>query len=180
MAQTLKETVTPAQTRMYHGRFDAQAPRQMARAAGHDGSVALAPADALASIVARGAGAVGLAAIALIHVLDAPGKLTETPYMFWLYMALIAGCVTGAALLLREHSRLGWLAAVALSVGPFIGYTLSRSTGLPGAMGDIGNWTEPLGMASLFVEACVCALSLYGLSLIRRTSNSAGTSAAHA
>jgi hypothetical protein len=46
---------------------------------------------------------------------------------------------------------------------------LSRTTGLPGAMGDIGNWTEPLGLASLYVEACVFALSLYGLARFRRT-----------
>jgi hypothetical protein len=52
---------------------------------------------------------------------------------------------------------------------PFIGYVLSRTTGLPGAMGDIGNWTEPLGLASLYVEACVFALGVYGLARLRRT-----------
>ncbi len=35
-------------------------------------------------------------------------------------------------------------------------------------MGDIGNWAEPLGLASLFVETGVLALSLYGLSLVLR------------
>lgn len=177
MAQTLRDTVTPAQARMNQGRFDAEAPRRMARVADNDGAVALAPADTLASIVARGAGAVGLAAIGLIHVLDAPGTYEGARYIFWLYLALIAGCLVGAAMLLRSHSRLGWIAATTLSLCPFIGFVLSRSTGLPGDMGDIGNWTEPLGMASLFVEACVCALSLYGLSLIRRRPDSAGISA---
>jgi hypothetical protein len=42
---------------------------------------------------------------------------------------------------------------------------LSRTTGLPQANGDIGNWTEPLGLASLFVEGCVVALSLWSASL---------------
>ena len=74
----------------------------------------------------------------------------------------------GAVLLLRAHSRLGWAATMALSSSPFIGYVLSRTTGLPGAMGDIGNWTEPLGLASLYVEACVCVLGLYGLTRFRR------------
>jgi len=118
--------------------------------------------------VARGVAAVGLAAIGLIHLLDAPSKYGETPYMFWMYLALIAGCLLGAVLLLRAHSRLGWAATMALSSSPFIGYVLSRTTGLPGAMGDIGNWTEPLGLASLYVEACVCVLGLYGLTRFRR------------
>ena len=129
-------------------------------------------ADALASAVARGTGAVGLAAIGLIHLLDAPGKLDETPYMFWLYLALIAGCLLGASLLMRAHSLLAWATAAILAASPFIGYVLDRTTGLPGARGDIGNWTEPLGMASLFVEACVVALSLYGLSLLRHARRS--------
>jgi hypothetical protein len=43
------------------------------------------------------------------------------------------------------------------------------TTGLTGALGDIGNWTEPLGLASLYVEAGVCALGLYALAQFRRT-----------
>jgi hypothetical protein len=31
--------------------------------------------------------------------------------------------------------------------------------GLPQATGDIGNWSEPLGLASLMVEGCLIALS---------------------
>jgi hypothetical protein len=148
MAQTLRRTLAlpPASAGM------AAAPR----------------AETAASTVARSVAAVGLATIGLIHLLDAPGKYSETPYMFWMYLALIAGCLVGATLLLRAPTRLGWLAAVALSSLPFMGYVLSRSTGLPGAMGDIGNWTEPLGLASLYVEACVCTLGLYGLTRFRR------------
>src|SRR5437867_4937155 len=82
-------------------------------------------ADTLAGTVARGVAAVGLAAIGLIHLLDAPGKYSETPYMFWMDLALIAGCLVGATLLLRAPTLLGWLAAVALSSLPFMGYVLS-------------------------------------------------------
>ena len=38
--------------------------------------------------IARGVAAVGLAGVALIHLLDLPGQLSETPYMFFLYLAL--------------------------------------------------------------------------------------------
>ena len=119
--------------------------------------------------IARAVAVIGLAGVALIHLLDAPGTYADTRYIFFLYLALIAGCLGAAALLLRAPARLGWMAAVALSSLPFIGYVLSRSTGLPGDMGDIGNWIEPLGLASLYVEACVFALGLYGLARFRRT-----------
>jgi hypothetical protein len=40
---------------------------------------------------------------------------------------------------------------------------LTRTVGLPGATDDIGNWLEPLGLASLFVEGAVILLALTGL-----------------
>jgi hypothetical protein len=53
----------------------------------------------------------------------------------------------------------GWAAAGALALTVILGYTLSRTTGLPQATADIDNWGEPLGMASLFVEGLLAALS---------------------
>jgi len=51
--------------------------------------------------------------------------------------------------------------ALGVSIGPASGYILSRSIGLPHYADDIGNWTEPLGVASLIVEG-----SLFGCALI--------------
>jgi hypothetical protein len=113
--------------------------------------------------VARGVGIVGLASIALIHLVDSSGKLAETPYVFWLYMGLIAGAMGAAALLLRRDSRLAWGAAAAMAGATIVAYVLSRTTGLPGMSDDIGNWSEPLGMASLFVESGLLLLALYKL-----------------
>ena len=39
-----------------------------------------------------------------------------------------------------------------------VGYVLSRTTGLPHSSDDVGNWSEPLGMASLFVEGFLVTL----------------------
>ena len=36
---------------------------------------------------------------------------------------------------------------------------ISRTVGLPQGADDIGNWTEPLGLASLFVEGSLVVLS---------------------
>jgi hypothetical protein len=36
---------------------------------------------------------------------------------------------------------------------------ISRAVGLPQGADDIGNWAEPLGLASLFVEGTLVALA---------------------
>jgi hypothetical protein len=106
----------------------------------------------------RATTAVGLAGIGVIHLLDAVGKWSETRYMFWMYMALIAASLVTAGAVLLSRSRLPLLAAAGLAASAALGYVLSRTTGLPNATGDVGNWTEPLGLASLFVEGSVVAL----------------------
>jgi|SRR5438552_17537575 len=111
--------------------------------------------------VTRAVGVVGLAGIALIHLLDSISKFSETPYVAWMYVGLMAGSVAVAAALVHSRDRRIWLAAGALAASAIAGYVLSRTVGLPNATGDIGNWTEPLGLASLFVEGAVVAVSAY-------------------
>ena len=110
-------------------------------------------------VATRATVAVGLAAIGVIHLLDSIGTYGETRYLFWMYIALIAGCIVVAGAVLFARTRAAFLAAAALAAGALVGYVLSRTTGLPNAKGDIGNWTEPLGLASLFVEAGVVAVA---------------------
>jgi hypothetical protein len=107
----------------------------------------------------RATTAVGLAGIGVIHTLDAVGKWSETRYMFWMYMALIAASLVTAGAVLLSRSRLPLLAAAGLAASAALGYVLSRTTGLPNANGDIGNWTEPLGLASMFVEGALIAVA---------------------
>jgi hypothetical protein len=119
----------------------------------------------VSEIAARATVAVGLAGIALIHLLDSIGKWSETRYLFWMYIALMAGSLAAAGAVLFTRSRAAWLAAAAVAAGALVGYVVNRTVGLPNATGDIGNWTEPLGLASLFVEAAVVAVSAVGFSL---------------
>jgi hypothetical protein len=123
------------------------------------------PTDLVRDVGARAVTAIGLAGIGLIHLLDAIGKYNETRYLFWMYVALIAASIATAGVVLFTHSRVAFLAAAGLAASAALGYVLSRTTGLPAATGDIGNWTEPLGLASLFVEGAVVAVaaSAYGL-----------------
>jgi hypothetical protein len=113
---------------------------------------------------ARAAGAVGFAAIALIHVLDLPGKIHETPYLAVAYVALIVGTLAAAFLLLRGDTRRGWALGGALSLLTVVGYAVNRTVGMPLAHEDVGNWFEPLGLASLFVEVVMTMLAAWALS----------------
>ncbi len=70
--------------------------------------------------------------------------------------------------ILHSGSGLAWAAAGSLAGLTRLGFVLSRTTGLPGSDADIGNWSEPLGLASMLVEGAFVLLSAYALWLCRR------------
>jgi hypothetical protein len=105
-------------------------------------------------------GALGVAGIAIVHLLDAADTYQGTRYIFWLYMLLVCAAVPVSVALLQWTSSRVWLLAAALAAGPFLGYLASRTVGLPGDSEDIGNWLDTLGLISLFIEASVIALAL--------------------
>lgn len=117
-------------------------------------------------------GALLALAVAVIHVKDQGGfPGTKNPaYLKVLYYVLEAAGVVTVALLASYRTRLlGWLLAFGVAAGPIIGYVLSRGPGLPSAMDDRGNWSEPLGVISLVVEGVLLLLSLAALAAGRRT-----------
>jgi hypothetical protein len=126
------------------------------------------PHDLVRDVATRGAAVVGLAGIALIHLLGSIGKWSETRYLFWMCVALMIGSLVVAAAVLHSRRRIVWVAAGALAASAIAGFVLSRTTGLPDATDDIGNWTEPLGLASLFVEGAVLAVSTYAFTMAGR------------
>jgi Na+/melibiose symporter-like transporter len=111
--------------------------------------------------------AVGLGALAAIHAVDAVGKWTETRYMFWMYMAAIVAAVVAAAAVVLTRSRTALLVAAAIAGSVLLGYVVDRTIGMPNATGDIGNWTEPLGLTSMVVEGLTVAVALAGAALPR-------------
>ena len=118
------------------------------------------------ALIARAIAVIGLLGIALIHLLDLQGKLEETPYLGIAYIVLIVGCVAVAGMLLHDATRTAWTLAFAFSLATLIGYVVNRTVGMPHATEDIGNWLEPLGLASLFVETCVVLVSGYALGVL--------------
>ena len=119
--------------------------------------------------VPRAAAIVGLGAVALIHLLELQGKLKETPYIGVGYILLIATCLIAGAMLIHRNDRLGWILGGGAALATLIGYSLTRTVGLPQSNGDIGNWLEPIGLASIFIEGIVTAIALYALATMRQS-----------
>jgi hypothetical protein len=115
--------------------------------------------------VARAVAIAGLAGIALVHLLDAHDTFAEVPYKGFLFVGLILASVVVAGLLLYKPDTRAWVAATALALATLVAFVWSRTIGLPNGADDIGNWWEPLGLASLFVEGAVVAL---GVSVLAR------------
>ncbi len=118
---------------------------------------------------ARVLGVFGLLVIGLIHILDAVGTYQSTRWIFWAYLALIVAAVPVALSLLQWASSLAWAAAAAIAIAPLAGYVWSRTVGLPGDAPDVGNWLCTLGMASLFIESWLLALSVTRFGRRRRS-----------
>jgi hypothetical protein len=109
--------------------------------------------------IVRTVAIVGLAGFALIHLLDLPDTMSETPYIGWMYIGLIGSSIVLAGALVRTSATRVWAAAAALVASVIACYVLSRTTGLPQSTDDIGNWGEPLGIAMLFVGGSLLALA---------------------
>jgi hypothetical protein len=113
-------------------------------------------------ISVRLAGALLALAVAAVHVAD-QGSITTLASPHWIgwgYRLIeVGGLLTAAAVLLARPAWLGWAAGILLGVGPFLGYVASRSVGVPGDHGDIGNWGYWVGTVSLVVEAALIVLS---------------------
>ena len=111
-------------------------------------------------LIRRGIVALGLLGIAAVHVLDLPSKWEEVRYLGIGYVGIIIVSIFLAERVITKPTRLDYLASAAVGASVIVGFIINRTVGMPGAMDDIGNWTEPLGMLSLIVEALVVQQAL--------------------
>jgi hypothetical protein len=114
---------------------------------------------AIDDAISRTTAIAGLGGIALIHVLQLPGAFSETFYLGLLFIGAIVAALALAATLTRVSDRGVWTATAALPGLILLGYVLSRTTGLPDATNDVGEWEEPLGLASMVAEGLVVCVS---------------------
>jgi hypothetical protein len=126
------------------------------RAGGGGAWLAAAP-----ELSVRLVGALLALAISAVHVAD-QGSITalaSPDWIGWGYRLIeVGGVLTAVTLLLPWTRWLGWAAGLLLGFGPFAGYLLSRSVGVPGDPGDVGNWGYWVGTVSLVVEAALMVL----------------------
>jgi hypothetical protein len=129
--------------------------------------------DTPAAVAIGGAGL--LIAVCIIHLQDQGGLLGgESPtWLKWGYYLVEMTSLLAAVMVLRKWT-FGWVLGVGATLSPFIGYLLSRSVGIPGDPGDVGNWGYLLGTVSLVVEATfvlvasICLRRIYVRFRVRR------------
>jgi hypothetical protein len=103
-------------------------------------------------------------AVATVHVADQGGitVLNSPALLGWGFRLVEIGGVLTALVILARPARLawlGWAAGVLLGAGPFIGYIVTRTVGVPGDPQDVGNWGYWIGTISLIIEAALVTLS---------------------
>jgi hypothetical protein len=111
----------------------------------------------------RAVGAVALAAVAIIHLVDLPDTMSETPLIGYGYYVLVAVALFGAFLLMTVPDGWVWALADLTAFGAVVAYVLSRTTGLPTDSLDIGNWNCSLGIAAISTETLVVMMAMWRL-----------------
>ena len=94
--------------------------------------------------------------VGLIHLMDAPDSMTESTTKGLFFYANFVGAIVAVGIFL--HRTWGWGLGILVAAGAFIGYIVSRTVGIFGLPPDV--WMEPLGIASLVVEALFIAVAL--------------------
>jgi hypothetical protein len=118
------------------------------------------PAVGVDDAVARATGILGLGAVAVIHFSQVVSTIEETPWLGAAFVVLTFGCLVLAGLLLQRGSRLLWKLVAVLNLLAMGGYIFTRVVSTPLDNRDVGNWSEMLGLAALFVEGVMVLLSV--------------------
>jgi hypothetical protein len=111
-------------------------------------------------LIARAVAAVSLTDLALVHVIDLPDTLDETPLIGAGYLVLIAAALVTGVLLMARPNWIAWAATGLVAAGTMGAYILTRTvSGFLGDHEDVGNWRCSLGLAALSLETVLIALA---------------------
>ena len=130
---------------------------------------------AIDEAIARTVAIVGLMAIALIHIEELPDAFDAIGYLGALFICAVVASLLLAAVMTRTGADPAWAAVGGFAALILLFYVISRSVGLPGFTDDIGEWAEPLGLASMVAEGltvCVSAAVLGTRHPLRRSADS--------
>jgi Na+/proline symporter len=120
-------------------------------------------------VVARTVTALGLLAIALIHILELPDTIREEAYVGWLFIGAIVSSLLLVAILTRTNDSRAWILTGGFAALVLIAFLFSRTTGLPGFTGSKGVWDDSSGLQSMIFEGFVVVVS--GAVLATRSSS---------
>jgi hypothetical protein len=95
---------------------------------------------------------------ALIHLVQAPEDLSENTIRGLLFIANGVLGLVAAVGIYRGEKTWGWALGLVVAGGALAFYVVSRALGIPWP-DSLGEWTEPIGILSLIVEAGFVALA---------------------
>src|SRR3989344_4407115 len=101
-----------------------------------------------------------IAATGIVHLVDAPEGFEDASYKGWLFCVNGAGSLAAAYGIYRGKRSWGWNLGFLIAVVSMLGYTASRTVGLPLIPAEPDAWLEPLGALSLVLEGSFAALFL--------------------
>jgi len=122
----------------------------------------LGPYDAA---MLRAVGVVLLLAIGAMHFLQIVITIEGTPMLGLAYLVFIGACVAVAGALVVGDELRTWAASGGVCFAALAGYAFTRLAGTPFDKQDVGNWSCMLGLAALFVETMMIALSAYAVAV---------------
>ncbi|HZU65998.1 MAG TPA: hypothetical protein VFA09_01865 [Ktedonobacteraceae bacterium] len=111
--------------------------------------------------VRRIVGVICLIIIGVIHLMLIQSGLYIQLYLGILFIIDVVAAFASALWLALQDARLAWISGGLAALGPFVGYILTRTVGLPGI--PRLPWQAPMGFLSLVIEAIVVVLAISAL-----------------
>lgn len=109
----------------------------------------------------------------LVHLVEVPDAFEEATYKGILFAANFIAAVI-AAIGIWRGERWGWGLALVVAVGSLIGYTLSRTVGLPQLPAEPDEWLEPIGVVSLLAEGMLVVVAVWAMRQMNRSAAAIG------
>jgi len=107
--------------------------------------------------------AVALVGVAVIHLIDGPEALLEAAWIGYLELALVAGSLTLAVMLVARPSRDIWIVTMFVTYLALGFYMASRTIGLPGMADDVGSWGQTLEILNVALEVAVIGIAVHAI-----------------
>jgi len=119
--------------------------------------------------VARAVVVLGLAAVAIVHLVQVGDTFDESPWLAVAFILLSVACLVLAAQLLHRPTRAVWLQVAVLNAMIIVGFVFTRVVSTRFDDGDVGNWSETLAVASVLTEGFLVLLSVYAVIELSRS-----------